>query len=157
MRSTHNGRWVAAALALAVTPVAPAMQMDLTPAELCQVADAVVVGRVSDQETLWAAVPEGGLERRAFVDVSKVLRGPASKSVEVVLPGGRIGEFWHWVEDVPVLEQDAWYLLTLARTERGWETIGGERGAVRLAVSGSGQGVPVDHAIAALEGCHVAR
>jgi hypothetical protein len=130
-----------------------AMQMDLSRAELCQVADAVVLGRVSDIDTVWAATQEGGLERRAFVDVAQTVRGASARSVEVVLPGGTMGEFRHWVEDVPELAIDAHYLLLLAKTPRGWEVIGGETGALRVAVNGF-QGVPVHEAFASLGGCN---
>jgi len=140
-------------LALAWAAPVGAAQMNLTRGELCAVADLVVVGRVSDLETVWAAIAEGGLERRVLVNVGRTVRGAAPKSVEVVLPGGKMGEFWHWVEDVPSLEVDRTYLLLLSRTERGLEVIGGESGATEIATNGSWRGVSIDEALASLGGC----
>ncbi|HMV68178.1 MAG TPA: hypothetical protein PKA64_15120 [Myxococcota bacterium] len=139
-------------------PRADALQMDLTRAELCRVSTAVVLGRVSDAETLWAANSNGGIERRVFVDTYKTLRGERAPMYEVVLPGGTMGELHHWVEDVPDLEVGAQYMLFLVRRPieagGGWDVIGGDGGAVQIAPHGFGKGETVTEAIASLEGCH---
>lgn len=138
-----------------LTPRAHALQMDLTRAELCSISHAVVLGKVSDMETLWAAHEDGGIERRAFVDTFKVLRGEKATMYEVVLPGGQLSGLTQWVEDVPALEIDGQYMLFLSRrASGGWEVIGGDGGAVQIAPNGFGKGETVAEAIASLEGCH---
>lgn len=142
----------------ALAPRAHALQMELTRAELCSISHAVVLGQVSDSETLWAANGSGGIERRAFVDTYKVLRGEKAPMYEVVLPGGQMGELRHWVEDVPNLEIGGQYMLFLARRSPdaggGWEVIGGEGGAVRVAPTGFGKGETIAEALSSLEGCN---
>lgn len=145
---------------LALAAPASALQMAVTRPQLCAVADAVVLGRVIDMETLWAATAEGGVERHAFVETFQVARGAPAATYEVVLPGGTIGKLRHWVEDVPKLEIDSAYMLFLARTPEGWQVIGGEAGAVPLfaprpgddGLFGKGE-IPQD-AIASLGACN---
>lgn len=150
----RNGIWGCAWLGLSLTHAASAVQLDVTPAALCSVSDAVVLGRVSDVETLWAPTPEGGLERHAFVETTRALRGGRAARFEVILPGGDLGAMHHWVEDVPELRPQATYLLFLVQTAWGWEVIGGERGAVEVAPTGFGQGITVAEAVASIGGCH---
>lgn len=146
--------WTCAALAWTASFAAPAVQLDVTPATLCSVSDAVVLGRVSDVETLWAPTPEGGLERHAFVETTRTLRGERGPRFEVILPGGDLGTLHHWVEDVPDLRPQATYLLFLAQTAWGWEVIGGERGAMEVAPTGFGQGITIAEAVASIGSCH---
>jgi hypothetical protein len=153
----QNRIWTGALLALSAAPTAPAVQLDVTPAALCSVADAVLLGHVSDLETLWAPTPEGGLERHAFVETQRILRGERAPRFEVILPGGDLGTMHHWVEDVPELRPQATYLLFLAQTAWGWEVIGGERGAVEVAPTGFGQGITIAEAVASIGGCRHAR
>lgn len=153
----------AASLALAALGAlhapAGAAQLDVPTATLCALSDAVVVARVSDLETLWSAGPEGGIERRAFVDVGRVARARAGlsvpRAVEVVLPGGEIDAVRHWVEDVPHLDISATYLLFLHRGPDAWEIVGGERGARRVAVGDLGAGWPLRELLAELGACRV--
>ena len=150
----QSGIWARASLALALTQAASAVQLDVTPPALCSVSDAVVLGRVSDVETLWAPTLEGGLERHAFVETTRALHGDRAARFEVILPGGDLGTMHHWVEDVPELRPQATYLLFLVQTVWGWEVIGGDRGAVEVAPTGFGQGVTVAEAVASIGSCH---
>jgi hypothetical protein len=147
-------RWTAHLLLLLCAP-AQAVQQRVTPAQLCAMSDAVLFGRVSDMETLWAATPEGGLERHAFFEVKESLRGPAMPMADVVLPGGSYGHLTHWVEDVPELQIDGWYVLFLQKAEFGWEIIGGDQGAVPIAPNDLGAGYTRREVSAWLGGCNV--
>lgn len=143
-----------AAWATLAAPPAGAMQMDLTPAELCGLSTAVVYGTVTDVDTMWAPGPEGKIERRAFVSVERVLTGAPMQGAEIVLPGGTIGKQWTWVEDVPELKADATYVLFLHALDDGaFEVIGGDGGALRVAVGGIGEGQPLSAIARTLEGC----
>lgn len=153
-------RWVtlcgAAVMAttLGWVPTSQAMQMELTRAELCRISDAVVVGEVTDIDTLWAATAEGGLERHAFLSIDTTLKGARSTGAVLVLPGGVLGDYVHWVEDVPELQKGTRYALFLEKTEGGFVVIGGEEGAIVMATEKSWKGETVDHVRATLEGCH---
>jgi hypothetical protein len=111
----------------------------------------VVVGTVADLEAFWST--NGGIERRAMLDVSHTVRGAAMTSAELVLPGGQIGENWQHVEDVPDLKQGERYLLFLHRLDRGYEVIGGFQGAVSIG-SKVQKGENLQRVLADLEGCH---
>ena len=143
-----------AAMTSSVIP-ATAAQLDLSPSELCAIADVVAVGEVTDLETLWSPGAEGRIERRAFLSVGDLLRGTAPSSLEIVLPGGEIGQQWHWVEDVPTLRPDAAYVVFLGKSKDDdtYRVIGGESGAVRVAKDGLGQGVHLADVRAQLEVC----
>lgn len=154
-----RSRWLLASgvAALTLHPTAHALQMKLTRSDLCKVSDLVVVGTVAHQDTAWAATPEGGLERRTLVSASHTLRGAKVSQAEVLLPGGELNGFRHWVEDVPDLEIGATYLLFLGRTAEGWNVLGGDQGAVRVVTPGTvgfGDGEPLSAVLASVEGCH---
>lgn len=143
------------ALVVLTTPASQAMQLKLSPAELCRVSSAVVVVRVDSVETHWSTTQEGGLERHALVTVDQVVKGPALPGATVVLPGGTFEEFSHWVEDVPQLEAEAHYLLFLGKLpERTFEVLGGEQGAIRIATGTSWNGESLPQILSSLEGCH---
>jgi hypothetical protein len=150
-------RWgaLAATLALVAGPRADAMQIELTRAELCALSTAVVYGTVTDLDTVWAEGAAGGIERRAFLSVERVVRGPRLSGAEIVLPGGTLGKQWTWVEDVPDLKPDATYVLFLGLRGDGstYEVLGGEAGALRVAPGGLGEGEPLDTIIRSLEAC----
>lgn len=133
---------------------AQALQLEMSRGELCQYSDLVVVGEVTSGETRWASnAPEGAIERLRWVHVDDVVRGQASGTLEVVLPGGTMGDLTHWVEDVPELMTNARYLLFLHEIDGGLQIIGGERGAVRIARSETEQGERLDALLEELEVC----
>lgn len=145
---------VACVAAAALAPRAEALQLEVTRAELCRVSHAVVVGRVADIDTHWTVGELGGLERRVVLEVSHTLAGSAGRLIDVVLPGGELGDFTHRVEDVPTLKADGTYMLFLEQTDNGWYVLGGEQGAVPVMPRRGFKGEPLDAAIASLEGCH---
>lgn len=148
---------LAAALVLgtwAAGPDAAALQMNLDRTALCELSDAVVFAEVGEIETVWSPQGEGRIERRAFLYVNEALHGTADSSLEVVLPGGKIGKQWHWVEDVPELKEGVQYALFLQRTPEGMTVIGGEAGALRVAPGGVGMGESIDSIKASLEVCN---
>lgn len=133
---------------------AHALQIEMSRAELCQVADLVVVGEVTSGGTQWAShAPEGAIERIRWVRVTDVVRGVAQGTLEVVLPGGTIGDLTHWVEDVPELMINARYLLFLHEVDGGLQIIGGEQGAVRVARRATEQGERLEALLEELEVC----
>jgi hypothetical protein len=120
-----------------------AAQAPLDDAARCALADLVLIGRVAGIDTVWAADPEGGLERRVQIVVQSQWKGATARWVEVTLPGGTDGRWTHSVEDVPDLTTaDRWGLF-LMRTPRGLEVVGGGTGAIAIASSdGWAAGVP---------------
>lgn len=146
----------AALMALATlgwTPRAEALQMELTRSQLCGISDAVVIGHVADMETMWAGDERGGLERRAAVSVERTLHGKAPLGLDLVLPGGELGEYRHWVEDVPHLKVGTRYMLFVEQTDTGWQVLGGESGAVPV-LDTSTKGEPVEALAKSLGSCH---
>ena len=149
----RSPRIAALAVVLLAAP-AWAMQLELSRPELCSLADRVVIGEVTSQETLWAEGAEGGIVRRAWIAAGRDLRGSGSDTVEVLLPGGRIGEVQHRVEDVPDLHTDGRYLLFLHRHPDGsFGVLGGEQGAVRVQQPAGGAGEPFLSALASVGRC----
>ena len=132
---------------------ASAMQMDVTPAQLCSISTAVVVGEVTDIETRWVEGEQGAIERLAAVSVQQTPYGSLDQDIVVTLPGGTLNGLVHWVEDVPKLQVDTAYMMTLEQRDGRWMVIGGEAGAVQLAVGEHRMGVPLDRALKTLRGC----
>lgn len=149
----RNAPWaLVLALCLLTVGRGEAMQMELTRSELCSVSAAVVVADVADVEASWAAGTDGAIERRVQLDIRQTLRGTQRGSLEIILPGGRIGEVWTWVEDVPALQAGRTYLLFLDETPTGWQVIGGDAGAVSITTR-SHKGESLKSVLASVEGC----
>ncbi len=142
------------ALFLLLPAGALAMQLQLTRPELCQLSHHVVVAEVTDISTQWTADEGGGIERIAHVAVSDVVRGEQTKQLELVLPGGRMGELAQVVEDVPNLVTNGNYLLFVAPNMAGQlNVIGGDDGAVRITPTGAKVGETLKDALASVEVC----
>lgn len=139
-------------LALWMAP-ADAAQLRVARSELCEVASHVVLAEVTSGETRWRAGTQGGIERVRWLHVVDGIRGGARTDLEVVLPGGTIGEVTHWVEDVPELLTNGTYLLFLIPTEAGLQPVGGDQGAVRVALRPGHPGEPLASALASVEVC----
>ena len=129
-----------ALLSLLTAGPAVAMQAASTPVERCQLATLVLAGEATSHEVRWTEGPEGGLETTWWFTVDLVFKGSiealgpyGTGALELTLAGGDLGELGQWVEDQPVLEEDARYLLLLQQdADGGWVPVGGEAGAVRL-------------------------
>ena len=132
---------------------ASAMQMDVTPAQLCSISTAVVVGEVTDIETRWVEGDHGAIERLASISVQQTPHGSLDQDIVVTLPGGTLNGLVHWVVDVPQLQVDTSYMMTLEQRDGRWLVIGGEAGAVQLATDGHRMGVPLATALKTLRGC----
>lgn len=146
--------WPALAWALALAPAASALQLKVSRPELCTVASHVLVGEVTGVETRWASGDEGVVEREAHLTVLHRVAGPAVEDVWVHLPGGQIGDLRVEVEDVPLLLENAQYLLFLAPDAEGrLVVVGGEQGAARILPEGSSKGEPLAAALASVEVC----
>jgi hypothetical protein len=104
----------------------------MSPQELCQRSELVVVGEVTTLETQWSEGSQGGLETHAFLAVEKTLRGPPVIDIEVVTRGGQIGDVRQWVEDAAVFQTDTRYVLHLVRAGQAYRVVGGELGAALL-------------------------
>lgn len=113
-----------------VTP-AGALQQSVDRAELCSLADLVVLAvptAVRTEVLRWEhGLPH--LERRVSATVQRTLLGQASPTLELRLPGGRLGELVHRVEDVPDLVLATPTLLFLKTEGASHRVVGGEQGA----------------------------
>lgn len=135
--------WIA--LALGLSSPAFALQLEVTRPELCALSERVVFAEVTDVETRWTAT--GTLERHVHVAVSDTVQGPASDGLDLVLPGGSLGEVTVYVEDSPRLLANGEYLLFLGRDQAGRLTVyGGEQGAIRILPEGARSGEPLSQA-----------
>ena len=84
------------------------------------------------------------------------VHGDAPDTVQLLLPGGTIGEIGMGQSDTPELELDRRYLLFVQQEPSGWKVIGGEQGAILLegGVAGvTGQGEATDAAVASVDAC----
>ena len=141
--------------ALLVAPaLALGLQMELTRPELCEVCHRVIIGEVVNSHTQFASHDGRSIERVVQVAVSDAVLGPADPMVEIVLPGGMIGDIGHWVEDVPKLMVNGRYLLFVATAMDGKDKIvGGDQGAVRITRPGARIGETLAEATASVEVC----
>jgi hypothetical protein len=152
-------RWVRIVALFTILIAAPAwaMQLAMSRPELCAMSDRVVIGEVTSGETLWAEGEDGGIFRRVWIASERDLRGGGSDTVEVVLPGGTIGEFQHSVEDVPNLAIDGRYLLFLRRSDDGsYSILGGHQGAVQVQPPTGGAGERFIDALSSVGRCNEA-
>jgi len=139
---------------IGLTALAAAAQMDLSPAQLCALADLVAAVEITTLEARWSDAPAGGIETRADALALEVLAGEGTEDLEIVLPGGAIGDAAQWVEDTPRLSVDTRYLVFLkALPDGGWAVIGGEGGARRLAAPGERRGQALEELRESLEAC----
>jgi len=141
-------------LALGLPALSYAVQMKLTRPELCSISHHVVVGEVTDLTTQWAAGNDGGIERIVNISVSDAVKGDKVETLELLLPGGQMGEIGHWVEDVPKLMVNGRYLLFVAPDMEGRLIVmGGDQGAVRITPKGARVGERLEEALASVEVC----
>lgn len=147
MRRKSGHHLAPALFAVMFVPMsASALQVSLSPRDLFEAADLVVVAETTSVETRWAAGADGHIERVAFLAPLHWYKNTAqTPTVEILLPGGTIGEFGTWVEDVPNLSTDQPYLLFLRQSEGGhWRVFGGEQGAIPLDMGEGTRGAPLD-------------
>ena len=133
-------------------PGARALQLEVTPLELCVAVDRVVVAEITDIEPRYAT--DGRIERLVHGAVSQVVKGPAGDGVDFVLPGGTVGDSSLHVSDAPTVLTNGRYLLFLSQRDGQWHVQGGEQGALRITPEGARVGMPLSKALAAVEGCH---
>lgn len=145
--------WVVLVGLLTAGP-AIALQQQLSRPALCAMSDVVVIGEVTSAETVWAEGDDGGILRRSWLATWRGIKGAPGDTVEVLLPGGTIGDVSHVVEDVPNLRIDSRYLLFLERLDDGsLQVVGGDAGAVLVAPSEGGDGESYIGALASIGSC----
>lgn len=131
---------------------AGALQLALTREQLCAMSDLVAVVELTGIEHRWAT--DGGIERQADLTVQRVVHGPEVDDLSLVLPGGTMGELTLWIEDVPELVEHQPYLVLLKRHDTlGWTFLGGDGGAIPLALADGHAGEPLQAALASLGSC----
>ena len=139
---------------LSLPVAAYGLQMELTRPELCSVAHRVVIGEVVHLHTQFTGEDNRSIERVVQFAVEDTVLGPPDPRVEVVLPGGVIGDQGHWVEDVPKLMVNGRYLLFIATAMDGKDKIiGGDQGAVRITPRGARVGETLEEATSSVEVC----
>jgi len=138
---------IAAAVVCAIAPASASTIEVLSPARLYTEAERIVDGTVIAVRTQWDA---GGseLETVATIEIEAAWRGPATTTVELVIPGGTLGNARQVVFGAPVTavgERARWFLR--------------DRGDGRLGVYGWAQGkwpVRIANGIASYEPAGVA-
>ena len=104
-------------------------RMDLGVSEVRDLSDLRVLAEVTTTEVRWAAGPEGGLETVVWLAPIDAT-GPVAEDLALVLPGGTLGEYVHWVEHVPRFEEDQRYVLFLQDDPLGARIVAGDRGVL---------------------------
>lgn len=139
------------ALLLALAP-ADAAQIAYTRPQLCGLSTVVVVAEVTSTETRWSVGEDGGIETLVWLAPREGLKGVVPEPLALVVRGGQLGELGLVVEDQPALALDHTYLLLLQDTPAGLMVVGGEHGAVQIAVDGH-DGEPLADAKKSLGDC----
>lgn len=148
MRTPSSKHFLWALACLFFSTPAQALRVYQPRPVLCAQSDVVVIAEVTGITSRWSEGELGGLERIVDVSVHRVLRGPPTEGLSLLLPGGQLGALHEWVEDVAVLHEDARYLLLLTKGPQGFTVTGGADGAIALP-----WGTSEADAIASLGGC----
>lgn len=146
----------------ALLGTADAARLEISRPTLCALAEAVVVGEVTGQASMWSTGELGGIETWSdlILDPAPLIDHPtlAGKAllpevdtVAVFTPGGAHGGLRLRIEDAAVLRTDRRYLLLLTPIEGGWRVVGGEDGAIPLPHGSSGA---LTEALESLGECH---
>ena len=139
---------LAVSLMLLLSDGALAAQVHMTRAELCEVADRVVIGEVTDIETRPSA--DDSIERMVHLSIRQTVKGDASDDLVVTVPGGTLGEVSLWVEHSPVFLSDATYMLFIAPDG---SVVAGEQGTVRITGPNALKGESLEQALESVEVC----
>jgi hypothetical protein len=115
-------------------PAVPAASSVTVPAEFREiVSDATLIirGRVTAQQTVRSADGEVGTVSTVAVDV--VLKGTASTSVSILVPGGRLGRYRSVMVGAPRFERHDAAVFFLKRGVDGlWRPVGLAAGVFRI-------------------------
>jgi hypothetical protein len=86
------------------TYIAHAMSIVLSPSEMVDIADTIVLGSVVSSHSQWD-VSKNSIYTEVDVSVTNILKGKAGKKkISIIMPGGTVGNIAQWVEDSPILE-----------------------------------------------------
>jgi len=133
-----------------------AMQLQVTRPQLCGISSAVVLAETTSSEVRWSTQAGGGIETVVWASVERTLHGDAPGTVQLMMPGGTIGDIGMGQSDTPELDIDRRYLLFVQQSGTDWKVIGGDQGAILLegGVAGvPGQGEATDLAVASVSAC----
>jgi hypothetical protein len=129
---------------LVVSATASALQPANDLASRVQTADLIVLAEPVSSECVFVTGTDWLLETRVTLAPRETWKGEPPTELELVLPGGELGELGVIVEDVPTLTVGQPTVLLLADTPVGWVVVGGEAGAIDVRACGRGDGRPVD-------------
>ena len=88
-------------LLLAFSSNAQALMLEMSAEDLAGGADSIIVGTVTGFSSSWNS-EKTKIYTEVRVVVEENHKGPAGRNeVTVIVPGGRVGEITHWVEDAP--------------------------------------------------------
>lgn len=134
-----------------LSAVAQAAELPVTPSDLCGVSDVVVVAEATSDESFWVSGPQGRIATRTWLSTHAVVRGEVGDTVEVVAPGGQVGEFRLWVEHAPELTLDRTWLLFLVRDGDALAPVPGTS-AIPVRMHGAEPGIAVEEALQVCDG-----
>jgi len=114
------------ALVLSLTAVSSshAQQRRTTLESLTEISEAVVVARTVKTESFWND-DRTAILTRVTLEVSDFLTGQTPVRTEVIIPGGRIGDYIHEVSDMPSFTQDEEAVVFLERHRTGIHVVAG--------------------------------
>lgn len=120
----------------AVSVASAATVRQLSIKQLTSAAQLILRGRVEAAPAAWHG---GRIFRSARIDTAQVLKGPlkAGQPVEVLLPGGVVGDVGQWVPGAPDLKAGEEVLLYLEKRPLGWVVVGFYQGAFTLERDGN--------------------
>lgn len=106
----------------------------LTTAQLCNAAGIVVIGTVSDVDSVWAQTGHGYIiTSEVTFGVERVIHGSVGGTIGVHANGGQVGEQGLTVGSTPVFKVNDRHLLLLhPRTGQPPMIVGQGAGAIRL-------------------------
>jgi len=130
MKAHNNPKIVAAAmLFIAMMGIAPAVMIELSPADLQDGASLIVSGTVSGMKSQWDET-HSNIYTDVTVSVSSLAKGEAGNEIVVRVPGGEVGDVGQVVSDMPRFTLGEQTTLCLAPTADPsvFEVYGGYQG-----------------------------
>ena len=112
--------------------MAHAVEPQVSLGQKMRAAELVVVAEVTSTEPRWAEGPRGGIETVVWLAVETTLAGEPEHSLEVVVPGGRIGQHATGSSAAAELAVDGRYLVLLSRDDAGLWRVFAPSAAIRL-------------------------
>lgn len=111
----------------AVTPTVSALMVKISVEDLTREADVIIIGDIKEVESRWN-LWRTMVYTYSTVSVEKYIKGTGHETLTIITEGGTVGDYWVWVEDVPVFTKNETVLVFLKKAGREFSVVGWAQG-----------------------------